>query len=127
MISSANGLTTWERNPYYHKVDANGQQLPYVDYLTSKLVENMEMVQMSYISGEADFGRESATIDNISMYKENAEKAGITAYVTTMHNNPTDISLNANYKDPAWQEVMTAPMPKMRRTSISPTPRSSIR
>jgi len=107
MVSSAGGLTTWERNPYYHKVDAKGQQLPYVDYLTSKLVENMEMVQMSYISGEADFGRESATIDNISMYKENAEKAGITAYVTTMHNNPTDISLNANYKDEAWQEVIT--------------------
>ncbi len=107
MVSSANGLTTWERNPYYHKVDAKGQQLPYVDYLTSKLVENMEMVQMSYISGEADFGRESATIDNISMYKENAEKAGITAYVTTMHNNPTDISLNANFKDEAWQEVIT--------------------
>ena len=107
MVSSAGGLTTWERNPYYHKVDAKGQQLPYVDYLTSKLVENMEMVQMSYISGEADFGRESATIDNISMYKENAEKAGITAYVTTMHNNPTDISLNANFKDEAWQEVIT--------------------
>ena len=107
MISSANGLTTWEHNPYYHKVDANGQQLPYVDYLTSKLVENMEMVQMSYISGEADFGRESATIDNISMYKENADKAGITAYVTTMHNNPTDIALNANYKEPGFAEAMS--------------------
>ena len=107
MISSANGLTTWERNPYYHKVDANGQQLPYVDYLTSKLVENMEMVQMSYISGEADFGRESATIDNISMYKENAEKAGIEAYVTTMHNNPTDIALNANYEEPGFAEAMS--------------------
>ena len=107
MISSEGSLTTWERNPYYHKVDANGQQLPYVDYLTSKLVENMEMVQMSYISGEADFGRESATIDNISMYKENAEKAHITPYVTTMHNNPTDISLNANFKDEAWQECIS--------------------
>ncbi|MGI6173115.1 MAG: ABC transporter substrate-binding protein [Christensenellales bacterium] len=107
MISSEGGITTFERNPYYHKVDANGQQLPYVDYLTSKLVENMEMVQMAYISGEADFGRESATIDNISTYVENAEKAGITPYVTTMHNNPTDVSLNVNYKEEAWQEVIT--------------------
>ncbi|MDR1599656.1 MAG: ABC transporter substrate-binding protein [Oscillospiraceae bacterium] len=107
MTSSANGVSTFERNPYYHKVDSSGQQLPYVDTLTSTLVENMEMVQMKYISGEADFGRESATIDNITLYKENEAKAGITAYVTRTHTNPTDIMFNVNYPDPAWQEVAT--------------------
>ena len=117
MKSSEGGITTWERNPYYFKVDANGQQLPYIDYLTSTLVEDMEMVQLKYMSGEADFGRESATIDNISLYRENEAKAGITAYVTSMHNNPTDVAININYglnvdgtvKDDndskAWQEV----------------------
>ena len=117
MKSSENGLTTWVRNPYYFKVDADGQQLPYIDTITSTLVEDMEMVQLKYMSGEADFGRESATIDNISLYRENEEKAGITAYVTSMHNNPTDVSINVNYglnvdgtvKDDndskAWQEV----------------------
>ena len=44
-------------------------------------VEDMEMVQMHYMSGNADFGRESATIDNISLYRENEESAGIKAYV----------------------------------------------
>ncbi len=118
MQSSEGGVTTWTRNPYYFKVDADGQQLPYVDYITSTLVEDMEMVQLKYMTGEADFGRESATIDNISLYRENEATAGITAYVTTMHNNPTDISINVNYglntdgtvKDDAdsqaWQEVV---------------------
>ena len=118
MQSSDNGITTWVRNPYYFKVDADGQQLPYIDTLTSTLVEDMEMVQLKYMTGEADFGRESATIDNISLYRENEEKAGITAYVTSMHNNPTDVSININYglnvdgtvKDDAdsqaWQEVV---------------------
>jgi peptide/nickel transport system substrate-binding protein len=118
MQSSENGVTTWVRNPYYFKVDADGQQLPYIDYITSTLVEDMEMVQLKYMTGEADFGRESATIDNISLYRENEEKAGITAYVTSMHNNPTDVSININYglntdgtvKDDAdsqaWQEVV---------------------
>ena len=104
--SSEGGIATFERNPYYHKVDAAGQQLPYVDTLTSQLVENMEMVQMKYIGGEADFGRESATIDNITLYKENEARAGITAYVTRMHVNPTDIIFNMNYEDEAWQEVI---------------------
>jgi len=78
----------------------------------------MEMVQLHYMTGEADFGRESATIDNISLYRENEASAGITAYVTAMHNNPTDVAININYglntdgtvkDDPdsqAWQEVV---------------------
>ncbi len=118
MTESKNGITTWERNPYYFKVDAAGNQLPYIDYITSTLVEDMQMVQLKYTTGEADFGRESATIDNITLYKENEESANITAYVTTMHNNPTDIAINMNYglnqdgtakddnESKAWQEVV---------------------
>ena len=119
MVKCDNGITTWERNPYYFKVDPEGQQLPYIDYITSTLVEDMEMVQLYYMSGQADFGRESATIDNISLYRENEEKAGITAYVTPTHTNPTSLYINVNYgmnpdgtvKDDdaskAWQEVAT--------------------
>ena len=118
MTDSANGITTWTRNPYYFKVDEDGNQLPYIDYITSTLVEDMEMVQMHYMSGNADFGRESATIDNISLYRENEEAAGITAYTTAYHCTPTDYALNINYglnvdgtvKDDdaskAWQEVI---------------------
>ncbi len=107
MVGSDGGITTWERNPYYHKVDAEGNQLPYIDKLTSTLVENMEMVQLKYVSGEADFGRESATIDNVTLYKENEEKAGIKVHLTSMHVNPTDVRLNFNYKDEAWQEAIS--------------------
>ncbi len=119
MQSSEGGVTTWARNPYYYKVDADGQQLPYIDYVTSTLVEDMEMVQLKYMTGEADFARESASIDNISLYRENEATAGITAYVTSMHVHPTSIGINMNYgmntdgtvKDDeasqAWQEVVT--------------------
>ena len=118
MQSAENGITTWERNPYYFKVDEDGQQLPYIDYVTSTLVEDMEMVQLKYMTGEADFARESASIDNISLYRENEESAGITAYTTSMHVHPTSIGININYglnsdgtvKDDeasqAWQEVV---------------------
>ncbi len=119
MTKCENGITTWERNPYYFKVDADGNQLPYIDYVTSKLVEDMEMVQLEYMSGGADFGRESATVDNISLYRENEASAGITAYLTSTHTNPTSVKINLTYglnvdgtvKDDAdskaWQEVAT--------------------
>ena len=118
MTDTTNGITTWTRNPYYFKVDEDGQQLPYFNYITSQLVEDMEMVQLTYMSGGADFGRESATIDNISLYRENEEAAGITAYTTSYHCTPTDYAINVNYglnadgtvKDDdaskAWQEVI---------------------
>ena len=118
MTSVNNGITTFTRNPYYFKIDEDGNQLPYIDYMTSTLVEDMEMVQMHYMSGNADFGRESATIDNISLYRENEAAAGITAYTTSTHMTPTDVSFNINYglnpdgtiKDDdhskAWQEMI---------------------
>ena len=42
MVSNDNNVITWERNPYYFKVDAEGNQLPYCDYITNVLVENGE-------------------------------------------------------------------------------------
>ena len=97
MSSSENGVATWTRNPYYHKIDPEGNQLPYFDYLTSILVQDGEMVQMAYISGDADFGQGVTMIDNISTYRENAQTSGNTAYVTNNHTNPTSIAININY------------------------------
>ncbi len=119
MESNDNGVTTWVRNPYYFKVDANGNQLPYFDYVVSTLVEDMEMVQMKYMAGEADFARESATIDNISLYRENEEKSHMKAYTTSSHVNSCSFNVNLNYgmntdgtvKDDdlskAWQECVS--------------------
>ena len=119
MTEAANGVTTLERNPYYFKVDAAGNQLPYFDRITSTLVEDMEMVQMQYVTGAADFARESATIDNITLYKENEANSGLTAYTTSSHvvslayNISLTYGLNADgtVKDDdfskAWQECVS--------------------
>lgn len=119
MVSSTNDVQLWERNPYYHKVDSAGNQLPYIDYLQNALVQDVEMVQLKVMTGEVDFLRESATIDNISLYRENAESAHINPLLCKQGNTPTDLYLNVNYglntdgtvKDDdtskAWQEVIS--------------------
>ena len=118
MSSTGGGITTWTRNPYYHKVDPEGNQLPYIDYLTSILVQDGEMVQMAYITGDADFGQGVTMIDNISSYRENAEVSKNEAYVTNNHTNPTSLAININYglnadgtvkddaESKAWQETV---------------------
>lgn len=97
MISSENSVTTWERNPYYFKVDPEGQQLPYIDYVTSTYVETSELQQMKYISGEANFGLETCTASFVELYKENEATGHYTTYMLPYHYTPTDIRLNINY------------------------------
>ena len=118
MVSDENNIMTWERNPYYFKVDAAGQQLPYCDYVTNVLVEDQEMLQMKVITGEFDYLRESATINNVTLYLENEEKANIKVHFYGLNNTPTDIMINFNYglnadgtvkedeQSQAWQEVV---------------------
>ena len=97
MVSYEGGVSTFERNPYYFKVDAEGQQLPYIDYLTSTYVETMELQQMTYISGQCNFGLETVTAVNYPLYMENAEKGGYKVVTLPYHYTPTDIIVNLNY------------------------------
>ena len=118
LSSDENNVVTWTRNPYYFKVDASGQQLPYCDYVTSTLYENQEMLQMQVISGACDYLRESATINNVSLYLENEAAGGYKVHYYSLNNTPTDCMINMNYglntdgtvkddeQSQAWQEVI---------------------
>jgi peptide/nickel transport system substrate-binding protein len=95
----------FERNPYYFKVDSEGNQLPYIDKIESSIVQDIEMVGMKTIAGEVDFSRESASLIKMPLYKEN-EKNGIKALLNNMHVTPTDIMFNQTFKDKTWQSVV---------------------
>ncbi len=49
---------TFERNPYYWKVDTAGNQLPYVDRLVFRIVQDPQVILLRFVAGELDlFGR----------------------------------------------------------------------
>lgn len=104
-VKKSGNQAVFERNPYYFKVDSEGNQLPYIDKIESNLVQDIEMVTMKTISGEVDFCRESAALVKMPLYKEN-EKNGIKALLASMHVTPTDIFLNQSYNDPNWRKVV---------------------
>ncbi|MGI6239882.1 MAG: ABC transporter substrate-binding protein [Christensenellales bacterium] len=116
MESSQNYITRWVRNPYYFKVDAQGQQLPYVDYLELGFAENDAVKLLMLITGAEDYVQEEA--DKYSILVENEEQGGYEIKVGQHHNIPTTIMINATYglnsdgtvKDDAdskaWQEVV---------------------
>jgi peptide/nickel transport system substrate-binding protein len=63
------------RNPYYFKVDPEGNQLPYIDEIAHDLVEETELYLTKAIAGELDMqGRHVGTADNFPILKENEAK-----------------------------------------------------
>jgi peptide/nickel transport system substrate-binding protein len=63
------------RNPYYFKVDPEGNQLPYIDEIAHDLVEENELYLTKAIAGELDMqGRHVGGAANFPILKENEEK-----------------------------------------------------
>ncbi len=59
-----------ERNPYYWKVDTEGNQLPYLDGEQVRFMGDAEVLKLAARNGEMDFGNVGGVRD-ISVMKEN--------------------------------------------------------
>jgi peptide/nickel transport system substrate-binding protein len=103
--SGSPSVLTWERNPYYFKVDTKGQQLPYIDKIVSTQQDNVEMVNLKVMSGDVDFLRESTALVKMPLYKQNAAQAGFDVRLLEMHVDSSNIMFNETFDDPQWQKV----------------------
>ncbi|GGH75890.1 peptide/nickel transport system substrate-binding protein [Pullulanibacillus pueri] len=125
MVSkSTDTYTEYTRNPYYFKVDAAGNQLPYIDKIHSTYVQDMEMVNLDMVSGKADFARESAALSKMAMYKKGSKNSNFKVILAKMHLVPTTFYLNLTYKDPVWRKV--AGNEKFRKALSLAIPRQEI-
>ena len=62
------------RNPYYYKVDPEGNQLPYIDRIEHMIVAGSEQVNLRAISGEVDMQMRHMTFDNFPLFMDAREK-----------------------------------------------------
>lgn len=99
--SGSPSVLTWERNPYYFKVDTKGQQLPYIDKIVSTQQDNVEMVNLQVMNGNVDFLRESTALVKMPLYKQNEDKAGFNVVLLKMHVDSSNIMFNQTFVDPA--------------------------
>ena len=104
----------FSRNPYYYKVDTEGKQLPYVDYLYTVKVNEMETMKLKAASGEINFqaGDIMKLQDAPSWIK--GEKTG--NYKVTLNgsiNNPAMLFMNQDYDyenpNSIWQKLIQDP------------------
>ena len=107
MKAKAAGTILLERNPYYWKVDTEGNQLPYIDKVLITEVSE-ELYQIKAISGEADFAYTTLSLENYPLYKENEERGGYRVVLSApiwSGGNMVAVGFNFNEKDPVLRKI----------------------
>jgi peptide/nickel transport system substrate-binding protein len=61
---------TYERNPYYWKVDTAGNQLPYIDKVIVNIIGDKELLTTRLLAGDLDFSGHSTYLKNMELYKK---------------------------------------------------------
>ena len=62
------------RNPYYWKVDPEGNQLPYIDEIVFTDIQDSEMATFKAMSGEVDFQARRIDAANYPLFMENRNR-----------------------------------------------------
>ena len=93
------------RNPYYHRVDAAGHQLPYIDRVLVQIADG-KIIPAKAGAGEADLQARYIRFDNYTFLKQAAKrndykvdlwKVGSGAHLALFP--------NMNTKDPEWRKL----------------------
>ena len=107
-MSAIEGETfIFERNPFYFKVDAAGNQLPYIDRIVSQRVQDGEMENMVMIAGEADLLRRNAALIQMPLYRQHEESGNFTTHMLNSHlDAPSTLKFNYSFGDENIRNMM---------------------
>lgn len=95
----------FKRNPYYHRVDEEGHQLPYIDEVIMSLSAS-QLIPAKAGSGESDLQARYLVFSNISFLKQNEEQYGFdTLLWRTGKGAHLALYPNMNHEDEAWRTL----------------------
>ena len=97
-------LIVFERNPYYWKVDGNGNQLPYIDRMTFEIYDT-EIINMKAMNGEIGMQGRHLQFDNFPRFKTNSKNRGYSVRLWISSGGGSSLALNLNHKDPILREI----------------------
>lgn len=95
------------RNPYFHRMDTAGTQLPYIDVVQMTVVGG-GLIAAKSNAGEVDLQARGLDFRNVAILKKGEADGG--KYRTLLWGNGTASQIaiypNLNFADPVWREVM---------------------
>jgi peptide/nickel transport system substrate-binding protein len=96
----------FERNPYYHKVDQTGAQLPYIDRLIVNIAES-SIIAAKTGSGEADLQQRYLRFEDYTFLKAGEKNNDYTVRLWTAgKGSALAFYPNLNTADPVWRAVL---------------------
>ncbi len=94
------------RNPYYHRIDANGRQLPYADRVVMVLAES-KIIPVKTGAGEVDLQARSIRFDDFPFLRRAADERGFSVRLwKTANGAQLALYPNLNCEDPVWQKLL---------------------
>ncbi|MHB1317331.1 MAG: ABC transporter substrate-binding protein, partial [Anaerolineae bacterium] len=95
-----------ERNPYFWAVDPEGNQLPYIDKLTSDKAADLAILDAKIVGGTYDFAAHQMNIMNYATYAA-AGEAGNARLVLWQSGKGSEVvyNVNSNWPDEEMREV----------------------
>ncbi len=96
----------FRRNPYFHRVDAAGQQLPYVDEVAVSL-GSTKIIPAKTGSGETDLQARYIRFDHYTFLKESEKRQGFNVRLWRIaRGSQVALFPNLNAKDPQWRKLL---------------------
>lgn len=95
-----------QRNPFYHRIDSAGVQLPYIDTVEMTIAAG-GLIPAKVNRGEADMQVRGIGFSDAAVLKRGEKEGGYTTYLWSSGTG-SDIALypNQTVSDPVWRELM---------------------
>jgi peptide/nickel transport system substrate-binding protein len=94
------------RNPYFHRVDANGRQLPYIDRVVLAVAE-AKLIPAKTGAGESDLQARDIQFNNYTFLKKGEKTNNYrTLLWKTAQGSHFALFPNLNASDPVWRQVL---------------------
>lgn len=95
----------FERNPFYHRVDANGRQLPYVDEVAITIA-SAKLIPAKAGSGEVDLQARSLAFSDYTFLKEGEKSNDFNVRLwKTAKGSKVALYPNLNAADDVWRDL----------------------
>ncbi len=94
------------RNPYFHRVDERGQQLPYIDRLVLAIVDP-KLIPAKAGAGDADLQARDLNFNNYTFLKQSEKTNGYrTLLWRAAKGSHIALFPNLNVNDPLWRKLL---------------------
>ncbi len=96
----------FERNPYFHRVDPEGRQLPYIDRMIMSVVSK-DVIAAKAGTGEADLQARYLQFSDVPYLKRGEKKNNYTTRLWSLGKG-SQVALfpNLNAKDEVWRDII---------------------